>query len=74
MPKVADKKSSSKAPAKKEKGGKSTEKREPSAYNLFMKAKLPEYKAKHPNANHKEAFAAVATLWKNASENPNRGK
>lgn len=35
----------------------------PSAYNLFMKAELPKWKAKNPTKDHKEAFTAVAQLW-----------
>ncbi|KAF8521921.1 hypothetical protein BU17DRAFT_87480 [Hysterangium stoloniferum] len=49
-------------------------KRPPSAYNVFMKDRLTTYKADHPELNHKEAFTAVAALWKDAPENPNRGK
>ncbi|GJJ09027.1 hypothetical protein Clacol_003248 [Clathrus columnatus] len=49
-------------------------KRSPSAYNQFMKDHLSDYKEKHPDLNHKEAFAAVAAMWKDAPENPNKGK
>jgi len=38
-------------------------KRPPSAYNLFMKERLPGYKAAHPGVDHGAAFSAVAKLW-----------
>ncbi|KAK3826858.1 MAG: hypothetical protein JOS17DRAFT_792115 [Linnemannia elongata] len=47
-------------------------KRQPTAYNLYIKEELPKYKAAHPNVEHKEAFRQVAYLWKYAAENPNR--
>ncbi|KAF9320572.1 hypothetical protein BGZ91_004703 [Linnemannia elongata] len=50
----------------------SRSKRQPTAYNLYIKDELPKYKATHPNIEHKEAFRQVAYLWKYASENPNR--
>ncbi|KAG9070774.1 hypothetical protein KI688_008314 [Linnemannia hyalina] len=50
----------------------SRSKRQPTAYNLFIKDKLPNYKSAHPNVKHKEAFKQVAYLWKYAAENPNR--
>ncbi|KAJ1977676.1 hypothetical protein H4R34_003486 [Dimargaris verticillata] len=43
-------------------------------YNKFMKRELPKYKASHPDVAHKDAFKAVAGLWKNAPDNPNRKK
>ena len=45
-------------------------KRDPSAYNLFMKKGLAEYKEANDGCSHKDAFAAVAQTWKDASENP----
>ncbi|KAG0288452.1 hypothetical protein BGZ96_007796 [Linnemannia gamsii] len=50
----------------------SRSKRQPTAYNLYIKDELPKYKAAHPNVEHKEAFRQVAYLWKHAAENPNR--
>ncbi|KAF5359823.1 hypothetical protein D9756_003653 [Leucocoprinus leucothites] len=48
-------------------------KREPSAYNLFCKKHMKEWIAAHPG-RAKEAMAHMALLWKDAPENPNRGK
>lgn len=45
-------------------------KRKPTAYNSFMAKELPVHKAQHPELTHREAFAAVASLWKNAPANP----
>ncbi|KAF8328659.1 uncharacterized protein EI90DRAFT_3125735 [Cantharellus anzutake] len=50
------------------------EKRPTTLYQTYMKEKLPEYKAKNPGVSHKDAFSAVAKLWKDADENPNKGK
>lgn len=36
--------------------------RAPSAYNQFMKDHLADYKEKHPDLNHKEAFSAVCIV------------
>jgi hypothetical protein len=44
--------------------------RKPSAYNQFMAKQLPLYKAKHPESNHKDNFAAVAAQWKTDPANP----
>ncbi|KXN67418.1 hypothetical protein CONCODRAFT_80161 [Conidiobolus coronatus NRRL 28638] len=41
-----------------------------SPYNKFMKEELPKWKAKNPNAPHKDAFKAVAAIWKTSKENP----
>ncbi|KAI5896256.1 uncharacterized protein SCHCODRAFT_02614371 [Schizophyllum commune H4-8] len=48
--------------------------REPSIYNQYMKANLGPYKERNPGVPHKEAFTAVAVMWRDAPENPNRGK
>lgn len=47
-------------------GGKKEKKRRaaPSAFNLFMREKVPAYKRANPEAAHKEAFGAVAGEWK----------
>jgi DNA-binding PadR family transcriptional regulator len=42
-------------------------KREPSAYNLFIKGELPKIKAKNPNIDHREAFKLAAAAWKGSS-------
>ncbi|KAF8306354.1 hypothetical protein DL93DRAFT_221802 [Clavulina sp. PMI_390] len=64
------KENSTKAPkAEKEKS-----KRPPSAYNLFMQREMPAWKAKNPDAAHKDAFTAVAKMWGESDENPNKGK
>lgn len=49
-------------------------KRQPTAYNLFVQAKMKEWKAKNPNAPIKEAMVEIGQLWRDAPENPNRGK
>ncbi|KAL1756098.1 hypothetical protein FB107DRAFT_248465 [Schizophyllum commune] len=48
--------------------------REPSIYNQYMKANLAPYKERNPGVPHREAFTAVAAMWRDAPENPNRGK
>ncbi|KAF7588230.1 hypothetical protein BBP40_005981 [Aspergillus hancockii] len=37
------------------------------AYHQYMKENLPKYKKEHPDMSHKDAFSAVAKMWK---ENP----
>ncbi|KAI8053990.1 hypothetical protein BDF22DRAFT_742964 [Syncephalis plumigaleata] len=49
-------------------------KRKISPYNKFMKDQLPKYKARNPDATHKDAFKQVAALWKDAPENPKNAK
>ncbi|KAG8744895.1 hypothetical protein FRC10_009265 [Ceratobasidium sp. 414] len=46
----------------------------PSLYQLFMKDRLPEYKAEHPDVSHKDAFKNVALEWKDSDRNPNKGR
>ncbi|KAJ1725014.1 hypothetical protein LPJ53_000803 [Coemansia erecta] len=41
-----------------------------SPYNKFMKNNLAQFKKDNPTLSHKDAFAGVAALWKNAKENP----
>lgn len=48
------------------------EARGPSAYNEFMRNKLPGWKQQNPYADHKQAFEAVAAMWHTSPENPNR--
>ena len=38
--------------------------KKPNAYQLFMKKQIPIYKKKNPKKSHREAFSAVAKLWK----------
>ncbi|KAG9049720.1 hypothetical protein FS837_009365 [Tulasnella sp. UAMH 9824] len=45
-------------------------KKGPSPYNIYMKAKLAEFKEKFPDMTHKERFKKVAEEWKTSSENP----
>ncbi|KAJ1983277.1 hypothetical protein H4R33_004811 [Dimargaris cristalligena] len=46
--------------------------RKMSPYNLYMKRELPKYKAANPDVAHKEAFKAVAGMWKNSPDNPKK--
>ncbi|KAF8585324.1 hypothetical protein K439DRAFT_1660305 [Ramaria rubella] len=49
------------------------EKRAPSAYNVFMKDKLTDYKSNHPELSHKEAFSAASTFdYQSPSPSPSR--
>jgi hypothetical protein len=45
-------------------GKKQTGGKKPNAYQLFMKKQIPIYKKKNPKKSHREAFSAVAKLWK----------
>ncbi|KAF8920582.1 hypothetical protein CPB85DRAFT_1428660 [Mucidula mucida] len=49
-------------------------KREPSAYNKFVSAQMPIYKAANPDVNPKTALKEVSGMWRDSEENPNRGK
>jgi hypothetical protein len=65
-------------------------KRAPSAYNLFVQVKMKEWREDNPGAPVKEAMVEVCAhtstllsvsrsrqigkLWRDAPENPNRGK
>ncbi|KAG8213491.1 hypothetical protein J3R82DRAFT_12030 [Butyriboletus roseoflavus] len=49
-------------------------KRAPSAYNLFVQAKMKEWKENNPGVPIKEAMVEIGALWRDAPENPNRGK
>ncbi|KAF8708430.1 Myb-like DNA-binding domain, partial [Rhizoctonia solani] len=72
MPKAATTKTTK--AAKEPKEPKETKEKTPSPYQLFMKERLPTYKAEHPDVSHKDAFRAVALEWKDADANPNKGK
>lgn len=57
----------SKSPLHKTKVTKSKESEKPkalTAYQLFMKKELPKFKKSHPSMDHREAFSAVAKMWK----------
>ncbi|KAF9255144.1 hypothetical protein L218DRAFT_992008 [Marasmius fiardii PR-910] len=49
-------------------------KREPSAWNLYIKASLTPWKEAHPGCSFKDAMAALKVQWKDAPENPNKNK
>ncbi|KAG9127351.1 Myb-like DNA-binding domain protein [Ceratobasidium sp. 392] len=59
--------------AKEPKEPKEAKDKTPSAYQLFMKDRLPEYKAENPGVPHKDAFKNVALEWKDSDRNPNKG-
>ncbi|KAG0345238.1 hypothetical protein BG004_003856 [Podila humilis] len=70
MPKVkATAVSSKKVDASPKAGG---AKKKMTPYNEFMKAELPKYKEKNSGVDHKEAFKAVARMWKDSPKNPKR--
>ena len=52
------------SPAKVTKDGKT--KRQPSAYNNFMKVEIAKVKAADSELNHKDAFKKAAGNWKTA--------
>jgi len=37
--------------------------REPNDYNLYIKEKIPEFKAENPKLSNKEVFTHVAKAW-----------
>ncbi|KAH0832846.1 hypothetical protein J3R83DRAFT_11773 [Lanmaoa asiatica] len=49
-------------------------KRAPSVYNLFVQVKMKEWKENNPGVPIKEAMSEIGALWRDAPENPNRGK
>jgi len=49
-------------------------KRPPTAYQLYMKDTLVKVKGENPDMTHGDAFKKVAAMWKDADENPNKGK
>lgn len=48
-------------------------KRAPSAYQTFCKEKMKTWNEENPG-RAKEAMAAIAAMWRDAPENPNRGQ
>ncbi|KAG6370751.1 hypothetical protein JVT61DRAFT_10953 [Boletus reticuloceps] len=69
--KTATKRANAKT-SKQDKEGKP--KRAPSAYNLFVQAKMKDWKENNPGVPIKDAMAEIGALWRDAPENPNRGK
>ena len=47
--------------------------RQPTAYNVFMKAELAKLKQEQPEIHHKEAFKIAAQRWGDAPSNPKNG-
>lgn len=41
-----------------------------SPYNKFMKSELPKFRESNPDIDHRDAFRAVAEMWKESSSNP----
>lgn len=50
--------------SKKARGGEEKKKREPSAYNLFIKEKMAQIKAKRPELKGKELMKEAIDEWK----------
>lgn len=71
MPRAAKSDSEDKPKKEKKTPG---EKKPITAYQQYMKDQLPIWKSSNPDVPHKDAFSAVAKLWKEADENPNKGK
>jgi len=44
--------------------------RQPTAYNVFMKAELAKLKAEQPELHHREAFKIAAAGWTDSPQNP----
>jgi len=49
-------------------------KRPPSAYNLFVQAQMKPWLEANKDKSVKEAMVEIGALWREAPENPNRGK
>ena len=58
-----------KASAKKVNNNKKSDKKKLTKYQQFMKEQIPIYKKKNPKKKHREAFSAVAKLWKSQKRN-----
>ncbi|KAI0067217.1 hypothetical protein BV25DRAFT_1819526 [Artomyces pyxidatus] len=56
------------------KDGATKTKRAPSAYNNFVKAHMSKYLAENQGKTNRDAMTYIGALWKDAPENPNRGK
>ncbi|KAF5351414.1 hypothetical protein D9758_013509 [Tetrapyrgos nigripes] len=66
-------KSSSKA-TKDKPAGEKKQKRPPSAYNLYIKNNSAKWKEENPGKKQSEMMKEMAVLWKDADENPNKGR
>jgi hypothetical protein len=53
--------------------GEEKKKREPTAYNLFLKDALVEVRATHPELKYREQFKLASAMWQDAPENPKNG-
>ena len=62
-------KKSKKVSGKKVSNNKKSDKKKLTKYQEFMKKQIPIYKKKNPKKEHKEAFSAVAKLWKSQKRN-----
>ncbi|KAJ7661338.1 hypothetical protein DFH06DRAFT_373060 [Mycena polygramma] len=71
--KTATKDANTKTKAKKADDGGEKTKRAPSAYNIYVSENLKKWNEANPDKK-KQGMAAVAAMWKDAPENPNRGK
>ncbi|KAJ7575569.1 hypothetical protein C8J56DRAFT_1171975 [Mycena floridula] len=49
------------------------EKREPNAYHQFFKVEYAKYKLQHRDEKLKKSRTAVIAMWKDSTDNPNRG-
>ncbi|THH17907.1 hypothetical protein EW146_g2998 [Bondarzewia mesenterica] len=49
-------------------------KRAPSAYNLFVQANMKPWLEANQGKSVKEAMVHIGSMWRDAPENPNRGK
>lgn len=53
---------------KKEEDGEEKKKREPTAYNLFVKEKMPLLKEEFPNLSRQDLMKKVGEIWKAKKE------
>ncbi|KAL0569256.1 hypothetical protein V5O48_012712 [Marasmius crinis-equi] len=67
-------KASSSVPKAKQPKEEKKSKREPSAWNLYVKAQYPAWKEANPGRPFKDAMADLKLQWQDAEENPNKGK
>ncbi|EGN98628.1 hypothetical protein SERLA73DRAFT_181183 [Serpula lacrymans var. lacrymans S7.3] len=49
-------------------------KRAPTAYNLFVQSHMKPWLEAHQGKTVKDAMVEIGALWREAPENPNRGK
>ncbi|KAL4257097.1 HMG box domain-containing protein [Pleurotus pulmonarius] len=50
------------------------EKREPSAYNVFIKTEMATWRQANPGKKVTEAMKELGAMWRDHPSNPNRGK